>query len=76
MQVKHWCDPEQSVGRGWKYLNHPEEFKEWAFPLLFRASGQDFIGQLVIVVQSLSHVWLFVIPWTAARQASVSSTIS
>ena len=23
-------------------------------------------------VQSLSHVWLFVIPWTAARQASLS----
>ena len=29
-----------------------------------------------IVVQSLSHVQLFVIPWTAARQASLSFTIS
>ena len=28
------------------------------------------------VVQSLSHVWLFVTPWTAALQASLSSTIS
>ena len=28
------------------------------------------------VFQSLSHVLLFVIPWTAARQASVSFTIS
>ena len=27
-------------------------------------------------VQSLSHVWLFVIPWTAACQASLSITIS
>ena len=27
-------------------------------------------------VQSLSHVWLFVIPWTAARQASLSITKS
>ena len=27
-------------------------------------------------VQSLSHVWLFVIPWTAARQASLSITNS
>ena len=27
-------------------------------------------------VQLLSHVWLFVTPWTAARQASVSFTIS
>ena len=24
------------------------------------------------VVQSLSHVWLFATPWTAARQASLS----
>ena len=27
-------------------------------------------------VQSLSHVWLFVTPWTAARQASLSMTNS
>ena len=27
-------------------------------------------------VQSLSHVWLFAIPWTAAHQASLSITIS
>ena len=30
----------------------------------------------VVVVQSLSHVWLFAIPGTAARQASLSFTIS
>ena len=29
-----------------------------------------------VVVQSLSHVQLFVIPWTVARQPSLSSTIS
>jgi len=29
-----------------------------------------------IVVQLLSHVWLFVTPWTAACQASLSFTIS
>ena len=29
-----------------------------------------------IVVQSLSHVWLFVTLWTTARQASLSFTIS
>ena len=28
------------------------------------------------VVQSLSHVWLFVTPWTVAHQASLSFTIS
>ena len=29
-----------------------------------------------VVVQSFSHVWLFLTPWTAARQASLSFTIS
>ena len=31
---------------------------------------------MVVVVQSLSRVWLFATPWTAARQASLSLTIS
>ena len=31
---------------------------------------------LVVVFQSLSHVWLFATPWTAACQASLSFTIS
>ena len=31
---------------------------------------------VVAVVQSLNHVWLFVTPWTAARQASLSITNS
>ena len=30
----------------------------------------------VVVVQSLSHGWLFVTPWSAAFQASLSFTIS
>ena len=30
----------------------------------------------IVVVQSLSHVWLFVTPWTAAHQASLCFTIS
>ena len=30
----------------------------------------------VVVVQSLSHIWLFATPWTVARQASLSFTIS
>ena len=32
-------------------------------------------GKITFVVQSLSHVWLFVISWTAACQASLSFTI-
>ena len=31
---------------------------------------------VISVFQSLSHVWLFATPWTAARQASLSFTIS
>ena len=31
---------------------------------------------IVVVFQLLNHVWLFVTPWTAARQASLSFTIS
>ena len=30
----------------------------------------------VAAVQSLSHVWLFMTPWTAARQATLSFTVS
>ena len=30
--------------------------------------------KIYVVVQSLSHVWLFATPWTAARQASLSIT--
>ena len=33
-------------------------------------------SMVVVVVQSLSHVRLFVTPWTAARQVSLSFTIS
>ena len=40
---------------------HAEYQLEWYIPSL---------------VQSLSHVWLFAIPWTAVRQASLSFTIS
>ena len=34
------------------------------------------IPQAAVVVQSLSHIQLLVTPWTAARQASLSFTIS
>ena len=35
--------------------------------------GHDWV---TVDVQSLSHVWLFAIPWTAAHRASLSFTIS
>ena len=34
------------------------------------------IRHYAVVVQSPSHIWLFVTPWTAACQASLSLTIS
>ena len=37
---------------------------------------QCFVSVQFISVQSLSRVWLFVIPWTAAHQASLSITSS
>ena len=37
---------------------------------------QIHIYNIVVVVQLLSHVKLFVTPWTTAHQASLSVTIS
>ena len=34
------------------------------------------VAFVIVAIQSLSHVWLSVIPWTAAHQASLSFTIS
>ena len=44
-------------------------------PLPFLATT-DIFSESVSSVQSLTHVWLFEIPWTAARQASLSITNS
>ena len=42
-----------------------------------RIGGQLLIvGQFIVVGQSVSQVWLFGTPWTAARQTSLSFTIS
>ena len=43
---------------------------------LYHSVFCDSVGFKNIVVQLLSHVWLFVTPWTAACQASLSLTIS
>ena len=47
----------------------------WLIPLLF-TWNYHVICQLAIVVQSLSHVWLFMTPWTAVHQAFLFFTIS
>ena len=49
------------------------------FPLSFQSIGASASASVLPTnhsVQSLSHVWLFATPWTAARQASLSITNS
>ena len=50
--------------------------QEYWSGLPFPSSFLHDTKYLFVVVQSLSHVWLFVIPWTVAHQASLSLTIS
>ena len=58
-----------------------------AFPLTIYTKKRDYwIGKQLLrlhrlslktfIVQLLSHVWLFMIPWTSACQASLSMTVS
>ena len=61
-------------------LSYEESPLEWVVTPFFRPSFlYDYkwpILLLLFVVQSLSCVWLFATPWTAARQASMSFTVS
>ena len=50
----------------------PSVFK----PLTQRWTPDFSASGFAVVVQSLSHVWLFVIPWTAAYQAFLSIIVS
>ena len=45
-------------------------------PTNSKVSNFNFVFFQGIVFQSLSRVWLFVTPWTAAHQASLSFTLS
>ena len=49
----------------------PTTVPEWSSPVF---SSAFWIS--IVIVQSLSCFWLFMTPWTAARQASLSFTIS
>ena len=58
----------------------PEDNLSW-YPLCYQENNHtwyplSYLYVVVVVVQSLSHVRLFVTPWTAAYQASLSFTIS
>ena len=54
-----------------------DALKELALSLQFHPMGKKKSSHVyTVVVQSLSHVWLFVTTWTAACQASLSFTMS
>ena len=64
----------------WKEIY--QKCKKWSS--LESGTTEDFyilhtsscLPNILVIVQSLSCVWLFVTPWTAACQASLSFTIS
>ena len=48
----------------------------WMMWYIRKTAQSAYLNKIVVVVQSLSPVLHFVTPWTAARQASLSFTIS
>ena len=72
----------------WKRQSCVTSSRKWHLPpllyLLVRSksrpcpssTGYETQEAGILVVQSLSHVWLFATPWTAAPQASLSLSIS
>ena len=73
--VKHWLDVSMWEDRRWQRnkLLIVRAGICWGLPMCLML-GQAL--QCIVVIQSLSCVWLFVTPWTAAGQASLSFTIS
>ena len=67
-----WMDMGLSIFTGLLWGNWPKPMEKKP-PCALMAKTK---GQYVVVVQSLSCVWLFVTPWTAACQASLSFAIS
>ena len=64
-----------------KENNHRKKKREKVVTSQVRTRNEDFGGvalyhKHLIFVQSLSHVRLFATPWTAARQASLSFSIT
>ena len=53
---------------GWQHLN--------GLSTSGRLSKWGCAWSCFVVIQLLSHVWLFAMPWTATRQTSLSLTIS
>ena len=65
----------KSVNGSWPWKAPDDQAGSFPHILLLETRFCLF-SLVVVVVQSLSCVWLFATPWTAARQASMSFTIS
>ena len=65
------CKDGSNKRQKWQGLIEAEEIKK-----RWQEYTEEIHKNGLIAVQTLSRVWLFEIPWTAARQASLSFTIS
>ena len=75
----HWVSDAKHLFLCCPFLAQPSVFlriRVFSNERFFTSGGQSIGGSAFSTVQSLSHVWLFVTPWIAARQASLSITIS
>ena len=60
-----------------KTLNHSSILQQWKITIFFTSmEKQSDKFSVVVIVHSLSWVWHFVTPWTAAHQVSLSFTFS
>ena len=72
----------QWLAEGFPYRNHLTNGYHYFFKNFFICLHQILVAACMVFqsvsqsVQSLSRVWLFATPWIAARQASLSITIS
>ena len=76
----YWIQPKTMPDSScimWVYRMRQTAHKKWA-PLSHHSpcSHEGALPAHFVVVQLLSHVWLFATLWTAASQASLSFTVS
>ena len=70
LSLSQWRRPGQDLWN-WRQFPRPRHLSKLPLRVQEHSSGLR-----ILVVQSLSHIHLFATPWTAARQASLSFTIS
>ena len=75
--------PKTDTKMRWQQVLRLRESHRWSWINIFfllphfePCSGLWLCTFVAIVVESLNHVWLFVIPWTEACQGPLSSSIS